>query len=335
MRPRAASTEVTRIHSARNGTAHQGARASATRRADAAAGGRGPADGGDAGLGADPGSRDDDDASAGDVRAPPEVEVGADVAEEGLPAAQPEQQRPLDEGAGERDGEDVGGAVVLTLVGLAGARSGGEAATAGGADRERPQHVEVVRVDVLGADQAGRRRAAPLVDEPPEGPVLGGRAHRQGPDERLARGVGLVGEDDVPHGATSWGGRVYRPDGHRYPVGRGDRLDDVGEARPRLRSRRRLSDSERLSESAAASAPAAAEARHRPRCGLHTRRGVGTAASLVDAASGVLVGPGGGSTAGIRLARRRGVSGRIAGLGGRPPRAPVRSMTTTSSGGSA
>ena len=117
---------------------------------------RGDCDG-DAGCGAHPHRGHDDDPPARVVGAPAQVEVGADVAEGGLPAAQGDDEVALDEGAGERDRQRVGHPVVLPLVGLAGHRSGEEAAAARAADLERPQEVRVGRVDVLGADDAGRR----------------------------------------------------------------------------------------------------------------------------------------------------------------------------------
>ncbi len=145
---------------------------------------------------------------------PTEVEVGAEVAERGLPAAQVGEEAALDEGAGEGDGQGVGVAVVLSLVGAPGGRPRQEPAASRRVDRQGPQDAGVGVVDVLGSDDPDRGRAAPGVDEGDEGGRLGVHPDGQEPGEGGGGvGVGAVrGEGAVGRGAHR-GPRVRRDDG--------------------------------------------------------------------------------------------------------------------------
>ena len=161
--------------------------------------------------------------------APAQVEVGADVAEGGLPAAQGDDEVALDEGAGEGDRERVGHPVVLPLVGLAGHRPGEEAAAPRAADLERAQDVGVGRVDVLGADDAGRGRATPGVDEADEGADLGGRADGEQPRQRGRGAVELVVEQGPVYRGAHGGARVDGPDDDGHARGGAGVADDAVE----------------------------------------------------------------------------------------------------------
>ena len=125
--------------------------------------------------------------------------------------------------------ERVAGPVVLALVGLAGRGPRQQAAAAGGADGERPQHVRVAGIEVLGADDAGRGRAAPGVDERDEGVGLGGGAHRQQPREGGGRAVDLVVEQGAVGGGAQGGARVDGQHRDRHAVAAAGRVDDGGE----------------------------------------------------------------------------------------------------------
>ena len=168
----------------------------------------------------------DDDAAPGRVRSPPEVEVGPDVAEAALPPAEVGEQVTLDEGAGQRHGEDVAQPVVLTLIGLTRRRSRQEPTTAGGADRQALKEVRVLGVDVLRAEDAGGRRTPPVVDEGDEGAGLGSGADGQEPGQ--GRGVGLVEQGSVDDGAYR-GPLVAGGDRDGHAVAAAGLVDDLAD----------------------------------------------------------------------------------------------------------
>ena len=115
------------------------------------------------------------------------------------------EQVAFDEGAGERHGEGVAGVVVLALVGVARGGSAREPAAAGRVDREGTQEVRIGGVHVLGADDAGRGRAAPGVDEGHERAGLGGGADGEEPRQRRGLAVERLLEEGAVGGVRGPG----------------------------------------------------------------------------------------------------------------------------------
>ncbi len=179
----------------------------------------------------------DEDAVAGGVGAPAQVDVVAHEGQAAVEAAEFLEDVAADQHAGGGDGEDGADLVVLALVLLAAVESGPAAAAAGDGDTGLQELLPVVPAAQLGSDDGGVGVGVGDAEEFGEGAGLGGAVVVEQPEPLHRFAVREFGEvvrlvvpgpaDGVPAAGALQVGQVL---GSEYGRGAGGLLDGGAEA---------------------------------------------------------------------------------------------------------